>query len=91
MHFTEMAIDFEKNKDVYVREDAVVLRDIHYPTLWFLLMTKNYKKIAALYVRLPGGVQRTESQLIEFMKGRLRPAVPAHAAEGALMPSGVRS
>jgi fatty acid desaturase len=70
MHFTDMPADFENNRGTYGREDALVFADMHYPTLWFHLMTKNYRRLARAYIRLPGAPERTDEELIALMRSR---------------------
>jgi len=76
MHFTDMPSDFEREQATYAREDALVFRDLHYPTLWFHLMTKNYRGLARAYVPLPGAPERSEDELIALFRSRVVPVLP---------------
>jgi fatty acid desaturase len=76
MHFSEMPADFEAQRATYGREDALVFRDMHYPTLWFHLMTKRYRRLAQAYVAMPGAPSRTEEELIALLRARLAPVMP---------------
>ena len=38
--------------------------------IWFLLMIKNYKKLAACYVNL--GEEQSSAEIIDFLKSRTR-------------------
>jgi fatty acid desaturase len=80
MHFTEMPAEFESRKEVYGREDALAFRDMHYPTLTFLVLAKRYRTLARAYVALPGAPERTEDELIALFRSRVAP-VFAGAAE----------
>jgi fatty acid desaturase len=71
MHFTEMPATFEADKPTYGREDALVLANMHYPAVWFHLMTKNYRKLARAYVQLPGAPRRSEDELIALLRSRV--------------------
>jgi fatty acid desaturase len=72
-HFSEMPADFEENKAAYGQEDVLVFRDMHYPTLWFHLMRKDYRRLARAYVRLPGAPERSEDELIATLRARVAP------------------
>jgi fatty acid desaturase len=72
-HFTEMPADFEKNLALYGERDAIVLQDMHYPMVWWNLMTKNYRKLAQAFVRLPGAPVRTEEEIMNLLRARTAP------------------
>jgi fatty acid desaturase len=79
-HYTEMVGTFEREAAEYAKADALVFRDMHYPTIWFHLMTKNYRRLAQAYVALPGAKARTEDELIALMRSRVVPvSFPAAA------------
>jgi fatty acid desaturase len=71
MHFSLMAAEFDKNIERYAKEDAIVFKDVHYPHIWYYLMTKNYKKLASLFVQLPGRVPRSEAEIIALLQQRV--------------------
>jgi fatty acid desaturase len=77
MHFSDMAREFEEHLEDYGREDAIVLRDMHYPDVWFHLMIGNYARLARSFVQLPGAPERTPEQVISLMRSRV---VPIHHA-----------
>jgi hypothetical protein len=72
MHFTEMPVEFEHHLARYGAEDAIVLRDMHYPTVWLHLMTGNYARLARAFVQLPGAPLRTEEQVMALLRVRTR-------------------
>lgn len=79
MHWTEMPIDFEKNMSRYAEEKAIVFRKLDYFMVWFLLMTKNYKSLSKYFVDLSPGESRTNIEIINLMKERVRRHVPQAA------------
>jgi fatty acid desaturase len=70
MHWTEMPANFKDNISTYVLNNAIVFKKLDYFQIWFLLMTKNYKTLAANYVQL--GEQQTSAEIITFLKSRTR-------------------
>jgi hypothetical protein len=81
MHFTEMPVEFEENLETYGRADAIVLRDMHYPTVWLHLMTGNYASLARAFVQLPGAPLRSHEQVMALLRVRTR-AMPDMSAAG---------
>lgn len=73
LHFTLLEKDFNDHIDRYSREDAVVFTDLHYPHVWYYLMTGNYAKLASKFVHLPGRENRRESEVVDFLKRRVVP------------------
>ena len=57
------------NAENYIKHDALVFRDIDFIGVWFLLMTKNYEKLADLFVDMRDTPMPRE-QLIALMKKR---------------------
>lgn len=70
LHWTEMPANFNANIATYCSNKAVVFKKLDYFQIWFLLMTKNYKKLAANYVQL--GDAQTSVEIIAFLKSRTR-------------------
>jgi fatty acid desaturase len=70
LHWTEMPANFKENIDTYTLNKAIVFKKLDYFQIWFLLMTKNYKTLAANYVQL--GDQQTNAEIITFLKSRTR-------------------
>jgi fatty acid desaturase len=70
-HWTEMPADFENNRAVYAREDAVVFKDVDYFQVWFLLMFHAYKSLARHYVSL-STPPRSEADIIALLRERTR-------------------
>ena len=56
---------------------AIVFSGLDYFQIWFLLMTRNYKKLAANFVEL--GEARSREEIVKFLKSRTQkcPALPA--------------
>ncbi|HLK27942.1 MAG TPA: fatty acid desaturase [Puia sp.] len=72
MHWTEMPQEFLKNINVYKAEDAIVFRKVDYFAIWFMLMTKNYKRLAKYYVQLNPEMNRSNSDVINLLKERAK-------------------
>lgn len=58
--------------DQYIKEDAIVFEGIDFTITWFLLMTKQYKRLAKHYVILDPNVKMTQEEIISKLKGRVR-------------------
>jgi len=72
-HFSELAPEFEQNREKYGREDAIVFDRIDLLGIWFLLLTRKHKALARYFVRLPGAPERTDEEVIALFKRRLAP------------------
>jgi fatty acid desaturase len=70
MHWSEMPADFKKNISLYKKNNAIVFSGLDYFQIWFLLMTKNYSKLAARFVEL--GEKRPADKIVDFLKSRTR-------------------
>jgi fatty acid desaturase len=84
-HFTELATEFEQNREKYGRQDAVVFDGIDLPAIGILLLTRQHRKLARHFVRLPGAPQRSDDEVIALFRRRLAPIrnwtpAPASAA-----------
>ena len=73
LHFTLLENEFYDNINNYAKEDAIIFRDLHYPHIWFYLMSKNYKRLAKKFVQLPNRTIRSNDEIIELLKHRLIP------------------
>lgn len=71
-HWTEYPAEFEENRDTYARKDAIVFDGIDFFQVWILLMTGRWSSLARAFVRLPGAPERTEAEVIQFLKERVR-------------------
>jgi fatty acid desaturase len=70
MHWTEMPGNFKENISLYIKNNAIVFSRLDYFQIWVLLMTKNYKKLAANFVDL--GENRSKDEIINLLKSRTR-------------------
>ena len=70
LHWTEMPSNFELNIDIYKKNNAIVFSGLDYFQIWFLLMIKNYKKLAANYVEL--GEIKSKEEIIILLKNRTK-------------------
>ncbi|HET8725496.1 MAG TPA: fatty acid desaturase [Anaeromyxobacteraceae bacterium] len=72
-HWTEHPAWFESRLEEFGRSDAVVLRGVDFFQVWLLLMTGRWNRLAAAFVRLPGAPERTDAEVVAFLKSRVRP------------------
>ena len=88
-HYTELTTEFAQNREKYGREDAVVFDGIDLVGIWFLLVTRQHRRLARHFVRLPGAPARSDDEVIALFRRRLAPirnwtpAPEARAAAGA--------
>jgi hypothetical protein len=73
MHYTEMADEFDKSRQKYGNQDAIVFEGHDFFSVWLLLMTGQKKRLAKAFVRLPGAPVRSDEEVIELFNRRLRP------------------
>ena len=76
-HWRDYPGEFEDNRETYGRHDAIVFDGIDFFEVWVLLMLRRYKTLAQRFVRLPGAPDRTEAEIITFLKSRLKPVAAA--------------
>jgi fatty acid desaturase len=79
-HWTEYPAQFEASLAEYGKKDAIVFEGLDFFTVWLLLMTKRWKRLARAFVQLPGAAPRDEEAIIALLKGRVRVFAPARAA-----------
>ncbi|GAB4199468.1 MAG: hypothetical protein OHK0013_09620 [Sandaracinaceae bacterium] len=70
-HWTEHPQELIDNVESYVKHDAIVFRDIDFLGVWFLLMTKNYERLAELFVEMRD-TPRSKEEIIALLKHRTR-------------------
>lgn len=73
MHYTEMADEFDKSREVYGKQDAIVFEGQDFFSVWLLLMLGQKRILAKSFVRLPGAPNRTDDEVIELINRRMRP------------------
>ncbi len=74
-HWTEYPVEFETNLAEYARQDAIVFEGLDFFMVWLLLMTGRWARLARAFVHLPGAPARTENEVVELFRERLRPIV----------------
>jgi fatty acid desaturase len=74
-HWTEYPVEFEQNLAEYARQDAIVFEGLDFFLVWLLLMTGRWSRLARAFVRLPGAPARSDAEVIELLKERVR-AIP---------------
>ena len=72
-HYTELSTEFAQNREQYGRADAVVFDGIDLPGIWILLVTRQHRKLARHFVRLPGAPERGEHEVLALFRRRLAP------------------
>jgi hypothetical protein len=77
--------EFESNIAEYARNDAIVFEGLDFFLVWLLLMTGRWSMLARAYVRLPGAPLRSESEIVELLKGRMLPFREGVAQPGTLV------
>ena len=82
-HYAELATEFAQNREKYGREDAVVFDGIDLLGIWILLVTRQHRKLAKYFVRLPGAPARSNDEVIALLQRRLRPIRNWTPASGA--------
>ncbi len=75
-HWSDYPAEFERNRELYGREDAIVFDGVDFFEVWLMLMLGRHRALARRLVHLPGAPERTEDEAIEFLKARLRPIAP---------------
>lgn len=73
MHYTEMANEFDKAREIYGKQDAIVFEGHDFFSVWLFLMLGQKKALAKAFVRLPGAPDRTDEEVIELIDRRMRP------------------
>jgi hypothetical protein len=72
-HYSELTTEFAANLEKYGREDAVVFDRIDIAQIWLLLVTRQHRKLATHFVRLPGAPARSDDEVIALLRRRLQP------------------
>ncbi len=70
-HWADMPKDFLDNLERYRAEECIVFEKIDFFMVSVLLFTHQYRVLAKYFVRLPGD-ERTDEQVIDFLKARTR-------------------
>jgi fatty acid desaturase len=71
-HWTEYPVEFEENIAEYAAKDAIVFRGIDFFQVWLLLMAGRWSRLAQAFVRLPGAPERTDDEVVDLLKARVR-------------------
>jgi fatty acid desaturase len=71
LHYTEIPVEFMKNKDKFAEKKILVFDGIHYLHIFVWLMTKRYDKLANNLVNI-NGMFSSEEEAIAVMKERTR-------------------
>ena len=72
-HWTEHPVRYQGAQAEYGRQDAIVFDGLDFFQVWLLLMVGGWKRLGRAFVRLPGAPERTDAEVIAFLKGRVRP------------------
>ncbi len=79
-HWTEMPEDFERNREAYLREGAIVFEGIDYFGVWARLMVKAYRSLARHYVSL-ASTRPSEAAIVSLLRERVQRFPPQDAHE----------
>ncbi|MDQ3845582.1 MAG: fatty acid desaturase [Bacteroidota bacterium] len=71
LHYTEMPLEFLKQKDSFAENKALVFNGIHYLHIFIYLMNKRYDKLADNLVNL-NNMFTSKEEAIQIMKERTR-------------------
>ncbi|MFN4314265.1 MAG: fatty acid desaturase family protein [Chitinophagaceae bacterium] len=71
LHYTEIPVEFMKNKDVFAERKILVFDGIHYLHIFLWLMTKRYDKLADNLVNI-NNMFSSREEAIALMKERTR-------------------
>ena len=71
LHYTEIPVEFMKNKDVFAERKILVFDGIHYLHIFLWLMTKRYDKLADNLVNI-NNMFSSKEEAIALMKERTR-------------------
>lgn len=71
-HWTDMPRDFEKKRDKYRDEGAIVFEGVDYFMIWFNLMLKRYDWLADKFVDLEDE-PRSKDDIVALLRSRTRP------------------
>lgn len=71
LHYSQMADEFDKNRELYGKQDAIVFDGFDFFEVWFLLMTGQKKSLARAFVRLPGAPDRSEQDVLDLIERRM--------------------
>ena len=71
-HWTEMPQDFIDNREMYVREGALVFEGVNFFLVSLLLWTGQWRVLAKHFVRLDGK-ERSDDDVIAMLKSRVQP------------------
>ncbi len=72
-HWTDHPVRYQAGLAESGRQDAVVFDGVDFFQVWLLLMTGRWQRLARAFVRLPGAPQRSDAEVIAFLKSRTRP------------------
>lgn len=71
MHWTDMPGEFQKNKDLYAQNRAIVFEGIDYNQVWFFLMTKRYDVLAKHFVNI-NNVYASDQEIMDMLRSRTK-------------------
>ena len=75
LHYTEMAAEFDANREQYGAQDAIVFEGIDFFQVWLYLMLGKKDWLAKAFVQLPGAPERNHEQVVSFLNSRLAPVI----------------
>jgi len=95
MHYTDLPVEFVKQKDRLAEEKTLVFEGIHYLHVFLYLMGKRYDKLEKALVNINGSFSSSE-EAIALMKSRTKKfdgsslsGITKHTAAGVRQPVGI--
>jgi fatty acid desaturase len=73
LHWSEHPQVFEQKIAEYGASDAIVFRGLDFFIIFVFLMIGRFDLLARAFVILPGAPQRSQEEIIAFLRSRLRP------------------
>jgi fatty acid desaturase len=70
-HWSDYPAEFEANREEYGRHDAIVFDGVDFFQVWVLLMLGRWATLARRFVQLPGAPERSQVEIIDFLKSRV--------------------
>ena len=79
-HWTELPLEFERDRATYARERAIVFDGIDFFAVWLLLMLRRYRALARRCVSLDERA-RSFDEIAALLRSRTQPIIRARAVQ----------
>ncbi|EPZ35258.1 hypothetical protein ROZALSC1DRAFT_28950 [Rozella allomycis CSF55] len=72
-HYLEHPANLIQNRQTYYESKAIVFKETSYDYIWWLLMTKNYEKLASYWVHIgPKEEEPSCAEIVKMLKEKTR-------------------